>query len=178
MSVGCRRLQTLILAETSVSDAGLRLLSSHVHSLTWLNLSHCVSVGSVGVQHIAAASPHLQRLNLEWCPIGDTALEALAGCPKLHYLNLGYCRKITDFGLLALATHCPLLRCLLINGCHLVTNKVGLHHMHLCVRSDIGTGHWTPGVGLAIPAPSQTAGLLHGGRHGTSDAAISCARDH
>lgn len=53
----------------------------------------------------------LKRLSMRYLTISDEAVLRIAtGCPRLEYINLGYCELITDKSLLYLSLHCADLK--------------------------------------------------------------------
>lgn len=56
---------------------------------------------------------------LGWRDVGASSLESLGRCPVLRDLNLGWCRKLTDFTLKEILTACPAIEVIRVWGmCH------------------------------------------------------------
>ena len=68
--------------------------------------------------------PRLTFINLYNCrKMTDAGVSALArGCPQLTSINLDRCNKMTDAGLSALARGCPQLTSIDLLGCYNITS--------------------------------------------------------
>ncbi len=80
-----RRVRTVMLSSTKVSDADLKHLASF-KELDSVSLAQ-TSVGNEGMKHLAAVD-HLRRLNLSMTAVDDTGLQALIGLSNLEELQL------------------------------------------------------------------------------------------
>jgi F-box/leucine-rich repeat protein 2/20 len=87
--------------------------------LTELNMSDCVWVEDSGIRHILKSCLMLNKLSISKCKyVSDFALAIFSEIPRpcITSLNVSYCTKITDVGLLALFTRCSKLCTLLAEG--------------------------------------------------------------
>ena len=82
---GLASLQGLHLSQTSISDAGLSHLSG-LTSLEWLDLSQ-TSISDAGLSHLSGLTS-LQVLILSQTSISDAGLSHLSGLTSLEHLNL------------------------------------------------------------------------------------------
>jgi uncharacterized protein (TIGR03067 family) len=80
-----RRVRTVMLSRTGVSDADLKHLASF-KELDTVSLAG-TSVGNGGMKHLAALA-NLRRLNLSMTAVDDTGLQDLAGLSHLEELYL------------------------------------------------------------------------------------------
>jgi uncharacterized protein (TIGR03067 family) len=80
-----RKVRTVMLSGTKVSDADLKYLASFAE-LDSVSLVQ-TSVGNAGMKHLAAVH-NLKRLNLSMTEVDDTGLEALTGLSHLELLDL------------------------------------------------------------------------------------------
>nr|XP_032818828.1 F-box/LRR-repeat protein 7-like isoform X1 [Petromyzon marinus] len=125
----CPRLARLYLRRCpGVADGGLRALARHCTALRELSLCDCPTATDAGLRDVAAAlGPRLRYLSLAHCErVTDVTLRCLGRrCPGLRYLNARGCLGVTDRGLESLGRGCPRLRSLDVGRCPLVTD-VGL----------------------------------------------------
>jgi uncharacterized protein (TIGR03067 family) len=80
-----RRVRTVMLSRTKVSDADLKQLANF-KELDSVSLAG-TSVGNEGMKHLAALG-NLKRLNLSMTEVDDTGLQALMGLAHLEVLDL------------------------------------------------------------------------------------------
>jgi len=88
------------LAGSKIDDAALESLKGVGEQLVWLNLAN-TSVTDAGLK-VLAGFKNLRRLHLEKTGVGDEGLASVKGLAELQYLNL-YGTKVTDKGLANLA---------------------------------------------------------------------------
>ena len=101
--------------------------------VTSIDASLCPYLDDEGVKHIARHCPRLSTLNLEYCSkITDAGVIALTQCPQLSTLNLRWCNKITDAGVIALR-QCPQLSSLTLYGCDNITDA-GVIALRQCAQ--------------------------------------------
>src|SRR5690242_13223957 len=84
------------LAGAKIDDAALESLKGVTEQLVWLNLAN-TSVTDAGLKGLASFK-NLRRLHLEKTGVGDEGLASVKGLAELQYLNL-YSTKVTDKGL-------------------------------------------------------------------------------
>src|SRR5688572_16773725 len=87
------------LAGAKIDDAALESLKGVADQLIWLNLAN-TSVTDAGLK-VLSGFKNLRRLHLEKTGVGDEGLAAVKGLSELQYLNL-YSTKVTDKGLAGL----------------------------------------------------------------------------
>lgn len=88
------------LAGAKIDDAALESLKAVGEQLVWLNLAN-TSVTDAGLK-VLAAFKNLRRLHLEKTGVGDEGLASVKGLAEIQYLNL-YGTKVTDKGLATLS---------------------------------------------------------------------------
>ncbi|KVH93520.1 F-box/LRR-repeat protein 3 isoform X4 [Cynara cardunculus var. scolymus] len=98
----CHLLEELDLTECHVNDIGLDNLSK-CSELRCLKLGICTDISDTGLSYIASHCK-IEELDLYRCSnVGDDGLRFLAtGCKKMRKLNLSYCTKVTDKGMVYL----------------------------------------------------------------------------
>jgi len=109
------RLQTLILNDTCLSDAGLQELSLQLWSMVELRrlyLRQCQAIGSSGFCALARRLPHrLEELHLSQTSLDDIGLASIShALPELYYLrkvDLHGCENITEAGLASVINILP-----------------------------------------------------------------------
>ncbi len=84
------------LAGAKIDDAALESLKGVTEQLVWLNLAN-TSVTDAGLK-VLVGFKNLRRLHLEKTGVGDEGLASVKGLAELQYLNL-YSTKVTDKGL-------------------------------------------------------------------------------
>lgn len=93
-----RQLTYLNLSENrKIDSAGLKALRS-LTQLVELNLSSC-DLSNEALEHLTPLT-RLERLDISYCNrLGDVALKPLKNLPRLSYLNVQGCVKLTNAGL-------------------------------------------------------------------------------
>ncbi|BFG38339.1 hypothetical protein CerSpe_246140 [Prunus speciosa] len=133
----------------NLSDKCLQLVAENYPELELLNLTRCVKLTDSGLQQILHGCPCLHSLNLyalssftdeaykrisllshlkflDLCGgqnLSDEGLSCIARCKSLLSLNLTWCVRITDVGVIAVAQGCTSLEFLSLFGIVGVTDK-------------------------------------------------------
>uniref|UniRef100_T1E199 Putative F-Box LRR-repeat-containing protein n=1 Tax=Cupiennius salei TaxID=6928 RepID=T1E199_CUPSA len=109
-----------------ITDDGLRHLSDGLHNLKSLNLSFCASITDSGLKHLARMSS-LRELNLRSSDtISDIGLAYLAeNNSRLTILDVSFCNKVGDQGLLHISQSLFNLRSLSLNACPITDEGLG-----------------------------------------------------
>ncbi|KAG8142676.1 hypothetical protein E2320_005875 [Naja naja] len=116
------KLKELNLANCSyVSDIALVKISDRCPNLIYLNLHNCQLVTDTGVQAMAPMAS-LAYLNISRTGISDQVL--CTELKKLDYLDLSFCRHISNSTLKYLSLNCRKLTCLILVGCFKVEPTV------------------------------------------------------
>lgn len=103
---------------TKIRDRGLECMS--LARLSCLDLRECDQITDVGIRKLAAASQHLEELDVGACwRLTDEAVLALLSMPRLRLLNLNLC-SVTDESAQLLALF-PQLRQVSLIGCPRIT---------------------------------------------------------
>ncbi|EKX52059.1 hypothetical protein GUITHDRAFT_133804 [Guillardia theta CCMP2712] len=135
----CRKLTRLVLRNVeTISDEGVKELCQGCPHLLELDFSRCKCIGDEGVQAIASRCCSLTRLTLNSAgstildedsqvttySITDASLLALHqhSTKTLEYLDMSWCRGITDEGLGNLVDEAHNLRELYLRGCAQITD--------------------------------------------------------
>ncbi|XP_020524556.1 F-box protein SKP2A isoform X1 [Amborella trichopoda] len=123
----CHDLRDLDLSKSfKLTDRSLYALAHGCNHLTKLNISGCSDFSDNALAYLTSTCRDLKSLNLCGCvrAATDKALQAVGrNCNQLQYLNLGWCEKVSDVGVMSLAYGCPDLRALDLCGCILITDK-------------------------------------------------------
>ncbi|KAH9674040.1 F-box protein [Citrus sinensis] len=133
----------------NILDKSLQLIADNYQELESLNLTRCVKVTDGGLQKILIKCSSLRSLNLyalsgftdeaykkisllahlkflDLCGaqnLSDEGLACIAKCKNLVSLNLTWCVRITDVGVMAIAEGCSSLEFLSLFGIVGVTDK-------------------------------------------------------
>ena len=125
-----------------VTDVGLLAVVASCPNLRDLDLTRLRQVTDDALSGAILALPRLERVNLYACPqlsdrsyvffsalqklnfldlcgaenLSDGGLQAIAECKHLEYLNLSWCVKVTDEGVVPLARGCQFLTLLSVHG--------------------------------------------------------------
>ena len=119
--VAPRKLRHLDLSRCkNLTSNGVRCLAHNVPLLEGLQLSHCDGMTDAAVTGIFESVSHLTHLDLEELDeLSNTCLQDLANSPcasKLQHLNISYCEKLGDTGMLHVLKSCPKLRSLVMDN--------------------------------------------------------------
>nr|GMC82060.1 F-box protein At3g58530 [Ipomoea batatas] len=133
----------------NITDKSLHLIADNYQELDSLNLTRCIKLTDSGLQRILLKCSLLQSLNLyalsiftdeaykkisllphlkflDLCGaqnLTDDGLSCIANCKRLVSLNLTWCVRVTDVGVLAIARGCTSLELLSLFGIVGVTDK-------------------------------------------------------
>ena len=116
-----RKLRHLDLSrcKTLTSD-GVRCLANNVPHLEGLQLSHCDGITDSAVSGIFESVPLLTHLDLEELnELTNTSLQHLAQSPcasRLQHLNISYCEKLGDTGMLQVVKSCQKLQSVVMDN--------------------------------------------------------------
>lgn len=133
----------------NVTDESLELIAENYQGLQLLNLTRCVKLTDKGLQMVLVNCSSLESLNLyalssftdaaykkisllthlqflDLCGaqnLSDDGLSCIAKCKDLSLLNLTWCVRVTDEGVIAIAEGCRSLEFLSLFGIVGVTDK-------------------------------------------------------
>ncbi|PGH11593.1 hypothetical protein AJ80_07063 [Polytolypa hystricis UAMH7299] len=147
-----RKLKHLDLSRCrGLSEAGIKALAHNVPDLEGLQLSHCTHLGDDAILEVLRTTPLLTHLDLEELEnLTNNFLIELSKAPcaaNLEHLNLSYCDKLGDAGLLPLLKSCPNLRSLDIDN----TRVSDLSMMEICNQArKRGYGNTLPKFGMRV----------------------------
>lgn len=147
-----RKLKHLDLSRCgSLTDAGIGHLTGSVPDLESLQLSFCHALGSDTITALIRTTPRLARLDLEELEeITNSVLIAIskARCASsMEHLNVSYCERLGDSGMMQLIKHCPNLKSLDLDN----TRVSDLTLMELCTQMrKRGYGTTQPKYGLRL----------------------------
>ena len=110
-----RKLRHLDLSRcNTLTDKGIKTMAHNVPLLEGLQLSYCTTTTDGGLEDVLASTPSLTHLDLEEMEdITNTTLQNIAKAPSapiLEHLNISYCEKMGDTGMLQVVKNCPKLR--------------------------------------------------------------------
>lgn len=112
---------------TGLTDAGFSYWSFQpFENLKSLILSECIFLTDNTVRSIASSCPNLTVLNLSFCcSLTDASIELLCiGCRNLEFLDISFCgRAVSDVSLLHISMHLPKLQYIRLKGCLRVTRS-------------------------------------------------------
>nr|XP_043636401.1 F-box protein At3g58530-like isoform X2 [Erigeron canadensis] len=132
-----------------ISDKSLQMVSENYPHLEFLDITRCIKITDGGLQHIIVKCSGLKSLNLyalssftdgaykklsllshlrflDLCGaqnLSDEGLFSIAKCKDIHTLNLTWCVRVTDVGVIAIAKGCTSLEYLSLFGIVGVTDK-------------------------------------------------------
>jgi hypothetical protein len=104
---GLRHLEILNLSHTSVTDDGLPYIGK-LKSLKEVDLSHN-RVGGRGFHRLTPLQ-HLEVLCLTYTPVSDEAMKAVTALPRLWYVSVDGCTRLTPEGVAAFQRALPKCR--------------------------------------------------------------------
>ncbi|XP_021721605.1 F-box protein At3g58530-like [Chenopodium quinoa] len=133
----------------NISDKSMQLVADAYQKLESLNITRCIKLSDSGLQYILRSCSSLKSLNLyalssftdevymsmslltqlrflDLCGaqnLSDQGLMCIAKCNYLVYLNLSWCVRATDAGVIALAEGCSYLELLSLFGILGVTDQ-------------------------------------------------------
>jgi hypothetical protein len=124
----------------SISNDILKAIISHMafspnSEIHMLNLARNISgTDDTLLIFLAEHAAELQRLDVSYCfKISDAGLLSLAMCcPGLRAINLSYCNKLTDFSIKMLVTHCSQLEELHLMMCLNITDEIVILIAEMC----------------------------------------------
>ncbi|KAK2753697.1 hypothetical protein FQN55_000060 [Onygenales sp. PD_40] len=149
-----RKLKHLDLSRCrGLSDAGIRALAHNVPELEGLQLSHCPNLGDEALLEVLHTTPFLSHIDLEELEnLTNHFLIELSKAPcaaNLEHMNLSYCEKLGDTGMLRLLKNCPRLRSLDLDN----TQISDLTIIEICTqarRRGFGNSFPRPGFRIAV----------------------------
>lgn len=132
-----------------ISDKSLQMISENYQHLESLDITRCIKITDAGLQHIIVKCSGLKNLNLyalssftdvaykklsllahlrflDLCGaqnLSDEGLFSIAKCKNIRTLNLTWCVRVTDVGVIAIAQGCTSLEYLSLFGIIGVTDK-------------------------------------------------------
>jgi F-box/leucine-rich repeat protein 2/20 len=147
-----RKLRHLDLSRCrGLTDVSLKHLAHNVPNLEGLQLSHCPNFGDDALSEVIRTTLRLTHLDLEELEnLTNAALLELSKAPcatHLEHLNISYCEKLGDTGMLQILKNCPRLRSLDLDN----TRVSDLTIMEICAQvRKRGFGSRTPRLGLRV----------------------------
>lgn len=109
----CCKLYKLGLSNTDINSSVLSKIMEN-KNIRKLNLHCCKKIKTSFLTN----NCNLEYLNLSMADVNDVLINNIANyCPKLKYLNVSFCRNITNQSFLKLLSKCKKLNTLIITGC-------------------------------------------------------------
>ncbi|XP_065176887.1 F-box/LRR-repeat protein 2-like [Sycon ciliatum] len=143
---GCQALQ----------DADLVPFIGHCSRLKELNLQGCCTLTSASISEMTKHCHDLVRLNVSNGPVvDDAACTAIAsGCKRLEHLDLAWCARMSESGVITLVKELTRITSLILRGCTGAVNDasmkaIGEHCPQLTVLDVSHIPHtlFDPGIG-------------------------------
>ncbi|EEP77151.1 predicted protein [Uncinocarpus reesii 1704] len=150
--VPARTLKHLDLSRCrGISDVGIGHLAGFTPELESLQLSFCSSLGNDSITNLIRTTPRLARLDIEELEeLTNNVLIALSKAPcasRLEHLNISYCEKLGDTGMMQVLKNCPNLRSLDLDN----TRVSDITLMEMCTQMrKRGFGVKLPKCGLRV----------------------------
>ncbi|CAH2063667.1 unnamed protein product [Thlaspi arvense] len=145
----CPKLKVFSIYWNSLTDKSMQLVAESYQDLESLNITRCVKITDDGLLRVLQKCSSLQTLNLyalssftdkaykkislladlrflDLCGaqnLSDEGLGHIAKCKKLESLNLTWCVRITDAGVITIANSCTSLEFLSLFGIVGVTDR-------------------------------------------------------
>ncbi|KAL6629489.1 hypothetical protein ACP70R_029254 [Stipagrostis hirtigluma subsp. patula] len=143
MTRNCKQILDLNMSGCkNISDKGIRLIANNYQGLKRLNITRCVKLTDDGLREVLQKCSSLESLNLyalssftdkvykeigslayltflDLCGaqnLTDDGLACISRCGGLTYLNLTWCVRVTDAGVVAIAQGCRSLELLSLFG--------------------------------------------------------------
>lgn len=129
LSVRCPQLEVLDIGCISgVRDSLLTVLGRNCIYLRELNIANANNVTDDGIAALARGCKRMEKLDLSWnSRVTDWSVtKAARAMPKLTEISLSE-TKVTDNGVLELASNCPKLRAIHLARCSDVSNDGAFH---------------------------------------------------
>ena len=103
-----------------LTDKGVKVLAHNVPKLCGLQLSHCEELTDDSLEGLLESTPLLTHLDLEELEnLSNSSLQRLAksACAtRLQHLNISFCERLGDTGMLQVVKSCPRIRTLYMDN--------------------------------------------------------------
>ncbi|CAL9069300.1 unnamed protein product [Musa banksii] len=120
---GCVNLTTIDLTCCHLlTNKALVAIGDKCKNLTCLQLESCKLITDNGLDCIGTCCSNLEEIDLTDCTMTNAAMKYLSRCSELTVLKLGLCDKVSDEGLVHIASNCKKLRVLDLYRCFEVTD--------------------------------------------------------
>ncbi|KAI8570336.1 hypothetical protein RHMOL_Rhmol01G0026700 [Rhododendron molle] len=101
-----------------LTDLGIGEVSKRCPAITQLNIDGLTQVSDVLRRYSDNSVVNLKTLNARGTHINDEGLAMIGNrCPNLQYLDIGFCKEVTDKGVMEVVTNCQRLRDINLIGC-------------------------------------------------------------
>ena len=98
-------ISNLYLSQSRITDQNLGFISKRLRNLVSIRLQWCAGISDCGISLLVENCDSLKFLNLQSCNISDVSLAAVSdSCTHLEDLDISWCSRVTDAGVLSLAT--------------------------------------------------------------------------
>ena len=115
----CAEIKILYLNNTKITDVSLQIIGKYGLKLEQLHLEGCPNITDAGIKSLVSCSASLLDLNLSGTKVmGDGIRHLAMYCPDFYLLNLDLtnCKNIACASVAAIATHCPKIAKLNLQG--------------------------------------------------------------
>ena len=111
---------------SDIEDEDVDVVRQSCTNLTSLDIAKCTSLSTLALTRTIDSLSALASLRLgDARNLDDTCLHSLSKRSQLRYVSISFSRHLTDDGICALASHCPLLEHVDVNWCGTV-GQVGI----------------------------------------------------
>eukprot|EP01038_Epipyxis_sp_PR26KG_P015948 gene15948-21641_t len=119
-----------------ITDKSSKFIAERFTCVKSVNAHCCHELTDMSLHNITIGkfANSLSELDVVWCDrITDAGLVMVGmNCPSIKSLNVSYCRRVTDEGICSIATGCPLLESIQMISCEKVTDHAISTIAHHC----------------------------------------------
>ena len=119
----CPHLANVDISGLQGISSGIFAASSNLQELRSLNVANCRAFDDKALQYLARLDSMESIIMYANPGVTDIGLAAIATCKNLQTLSLARCSKVTDGGIIKVATGCRHIRRLNLDFCTLVSDN-------------------------------------------------------
>jgi len=108
-----------------VSNMAFKTIFEHMHQLQIVDFSNSTNLHTSAMQLLIRRNPSLTDIQASGCnlAIDDTSIRLISGLKGLTFLDISFCKKVTDQGFIHFQDKKLNIVTLVISGCSRVTNN-------------------------------------------------------